>query len=508
MEKLNLKTFLLKANKNFPQYDYSKIKEINGSHDYVYPICPIHGEFKKIVSELTRKNPKSKHACPKCSKNDTSKKLTLTLTDWIKKAQEIHKNSDGTPKYIYDRVHETYEWSKSNVYIKCPIHNYYFKQRANNHINGRGCPLCGNEETGNKQKLKIEDFVKRSQEIHKNSDGTPKYDYSKVKLINANTPVLIYCLKHNYYFLQTPNNHLHGNGCPKCIKYNFVSNQEKEIQEFIKNIYKNNIEFNHKILNNLYELDIYIPEKKIAIEFDGLYWHSEDFKNKNYHLQKTQECEKLGIHLIHIFEDEWLDKRLIVQSQLKKLFNLFDKKIYARKCILKQINPSDERLFFDLNHLQGYIPSSICYGLYFENELVACMSFGHERKFMNKNYNQNVYEMYRFACKKNYKIIGGASKLFKHFVKQFNPEKIISYADRRWFTGKLYEILGFNFEKFTEPNYFYINGKFRISRFSLRKDILIKKYGCSENLTEKESAYNLGFRRIYDCGNLKYVWNK
>ena len=134
------------------------------------------------------------------------------------------------------------------------------------------------------------------------------------------------------------------------------------------------------------------------------------------------------------------------------------------------------------------------------------MSFGNLRKNLGqKETNDNHYELLRFCNFINYRVVGGASKLLKYFERIYKPEKLISYADRRWSNGNLYKQIGFTESHKSKPNYFYVEGNKRHNRFGYRKDILISKYGCKPEMTEKEFCRNiLGLSRIYDCGNLVY----
>ena len=262
-----------------------------------------------------------------------------------------------------------------------------------------------------------------------------------------------------------------------------------------------------RILNDGNELDIFIPEKKVAIEYDGLYWHCEKNKeNKNYHLEKTEECIKNGIRLIHIFEDEWLHKRSIVESRLKNILGITPKRIYARKCDIREISYLQSKKFLEENHIQGNCVSKYNYGLYYNDELVSVMTFGRRRNCLGKrkeNKKDNEYELLRFCNKIDTTVIGGASRLLKYFINSIQPEKIVSYADRRWSVGGLYERLGFKETNKSAPSYFYVIGDKRYNRFSFRKDVLVKE-GYDKNKSEHEIMLERSIYRIYDCGTIVY----
>ena len=292
--------------------------------------------------------------------------------------------------------------------------------------------------------------------------------------------------------------------CLKCFPLNpQYSKYEKEIVEFIKSFYFGEIKENDKSIISPYELDIIIPEKKIAIEFDGLYWHSDEvLSNKNYHLMKTDKCNEQKYHLIHIFENEWIYKQDIVKSRLKNLLGIYEKTIYARKCEIKEINNDISIKFQNENHIQGSVNSSINIGLFFNDELVSLMTFSKSR--MSKKYE---YELVRFCNKLNYHVIGGASKLLKYFERNYKPKSIVSYADRRWSKGNLYEKVGFNLSHISKPNYWYVlRGTLNIeSRIKYQKHKLKKIFkNFNDKLSEYENMKNNNYIQIYDCGNIVF----
>jgi hypothetical protein len=297
--------------------------------------------------------------------------------------------------------------------------------------------------------------------------------------------------------------------CPVCYPSDNTSIAERKITEIIRKKYSDVILGSRTIISPK-ELDIYIPQLKLAIEYNGLYWHCNHMlnDNKKYHLNKTEDCIKNDIQLIHIFEDEWQFKNDIVVSRIKNLIGMWDNVVYARKCITKELDNKIKSDFLNKNHIQGDCVSKYNYGLFYNNELVSIMTFGLYRKSMGRNKVENEYELLRFCNKLNYHIPGGASKLFKHFIKIHNPSKIISYADRRWSKGNLYEKLGFKFVRYTEPNYWYIINGYRQHRFGWRKNVLENKLKTYDpNLTEYENMLLNGYDCIYDCGNILYEYS-
>ncbi len=309
------------------------------------------------------------------------------------------------------------------------------------------------------------------------------------------------CSKCNLEFIQTWNEIQQGYVCPKCFPRNQgYSKDEIKLSEFIESLNLNIIKNNRNILNGR-ELDIYIPEKNIAIEFDGLYYHNELFKDKNYHLNKTIDCKGNNIQLIHIFEDEFILKQDIVKSKLKQILNLNYNlpKIYARKCEIKEIDSKLKNEFLNKYHLQGEDSSNIKLGAFYNNELISVMTFSHGSISKGSKLENDVWELNRFCSDYNYHIIGIASKLLSYFKKNYEWKEIYSYADRRWSVGNLYYKLGFELDHTTKPNYWYVKGLNRIHRFNLRK-----RPEEPRDIPEWVLRTKEGYYRIWDCGHYKF----
>jgi hypothetical protein len=255
-----------------------------------------------------------------------------------------------------------------------------------------------------------------------------------------------------------------------------------------------------------YELDIFIPKLKLAFEFNGLYYHNEIHKPNNHHLNKTILCDENHIQLFHIYEDDWIYKQNIIKSMILNKLGKTPNKIYARKTSIKEIN--DNKLvkdFLNNNHLQGYIASSIKIGLYYNDELISLMTFGKRRVALGSK-NDNSYELLRFCSKLNTNVVGGANKLFKYFIKNYDTKEIITYADRSHSNGNLYEKLGFNFIGYTDTNYHYIIDGIRHHRFNYRKDKLVKQ-GFDKNKSEHQIMLERKIYRIYNSGNMKFIYS-
>ena len=259
----------------------------------------------------------------------------------------------------------------------------------------------------------------------------------------------------------------------------FTSKPEREILNFISS-YGIECRKNRKILNGK-ELDIYIPSKNIAIEFNGNKHHTEWFgkKPKQYHLQKTNLCKEKGIKLIHIFEDEYHNSKKLVFNKLSHILKIQHDlpHIMGRKCQVKKINSFICENFLETYHIQGYHSSTIHYGAFYNDKLIAVMSF------LKTNKQNNEWELTRFTSDYNYICQGVGGKLFKHFVREHNPNSVKSFADRRWTIDEennLYIQLGFKFDGYTPPDYKYYNSNIdkykRFHKFGFRKKTLLRKY--------------------------------
>ena len=292
----------------------------------------------------------------------------------------------------------------------------------------------------------------------------------------------------------------------------WTSKGETEIREFIEGlgfeVYKGK---NRKLLEGK-EIDLIIPELKVAIEYNGLYFHTEDMgKNSTYHLNKTLACNQLGYKLIHIFEDEWMVNKELVKSKLKHILGVSDGiKIGARKVTVNKISKEDKSYFLDEFHIQGNDKSDTFYGAYYNNILVGVMTFNSQRN-MTKNV-EGEYELSRFSTRQGYIISGLASKILKQFINDYSPKSIISFADRRWTTdgnNNMYTKLGFGLTSILKPTYFYYSSKVnrykRYHKFSFGKNNLKNKFnGIDLNKSESEITKELGYSKIWDCGLFKY----
>jgi hypothetical protein len=454
------------------KYEYEEFSYKN-LHQTINIKCPLHGSYKTT----TGRHINNKTGCPNCAGNKTK-----TTAQFISESQSIHNNTYDYSKSIYNNAN-------TKVTIICRAHGD-FKQRPIQHTNGQGCPKCGFEKAINAIRKPQNDFIKECSILHNN-----RYDYDKTEYINNKSHIIITCKTHGD-FTQRAQDHLHGDGCSKCsnsIEQEDISNQ------FLT--FSNNMLRGDKKIIKPYELDIYFPDQKIAIEYNGDYWHSfnkiETTTQRNKHKHKTDMCNQLGIKLYQFGSFEWHYKKDIIMSMLNHKFQK-DQKIAARKCYTTIINNQQAKEFFNNTHISGHRPAYINIGLYHQNELVSCINFNKYAQY---------YEIIRYSTKLNHTVVGGLSKLLSHFISLYKPHKLMTYADRRYGSGDGYLKIGFKHVKTTQPGYVYLNKHTKkcYSRITFQKHKLITLLNIFDpSITEAENMFNNGYRRLWDAGHNKY----
>lgn len=434
--------------------------------DYTIQSVPIL--HKCIVcGEEVLKTPKhvlAGRGCKTCSSNN-SRRSNQEYDEEIK---------DST----FSRV-DSYISANVEINHTCKVCNNTYLVRPNSVLRGHGCKFCENrvakttsqyiEELGNRDITVLGEYIgNKANILHKCNICSVKWE--------AN-----------------PNNVLSKeSGCPECAKDLTVSKPEQELRDFIEANFSGDIVYNDRSILDGNELDIVLPDLGLAFEFNGMYWHSTEKINKNYHLNKTLGVEAVGFRLIHVFEDRWKLRKEICKSRILNLLGK-SQSIQARKCVLKEIPyPST---FLNENHIQGSgSPTSYNYGLLYLDELVAVMTFSKSRFTKNCE-----YELIRYCSKLGTSVVGGAGKLLKAFTKA-HIGSIVSYSDKCWSNGNLYKKLGFTFSHSSKPNYRYYKGLNSLSRNACQKHKLVEQ-GHDLKLTEFEIMKNLGYNQVYDSGN-------
>lgn len=413
--------------------------------------------------------------CPSCL-SGRAKTQEAFLLEVARKNPSLILLDKYTGATQYIRVQDTkcgHEWE---------IHPDNFLSKGTKNT----CPTCNPRNTTAKLH---EHFAQEVRLINTNLEVVGEYTTAKIFV----------CIRDNscgHEWGVQPDNFLRqgcGVTCPICTPKG-TSKAEIDLGGFLAK-YTEVIHSDRKLLDGK-EIDIYLPEHNLGIEYNGVYWHNENHKHKDYHLEKTELAASKGITLIQVFEHEDI---AIVKSRLLSLIG----KTYtlgARKTEVKVIDfPKD---FLSENHIQGAgSPSKVNLGLFIKEELVATMTFSKPR--FNANYE---WELIRYCSLLDVTVVGGASKLLKYFIKSYCPKNILSYSDKRWSTGKLYNSLGFEHLQTSAPGYFYQKSQAVISRHKAQKHKLkeLVPEFYDETLTEKEIMNNAGWFRVYDCG--QDVW--
>jgi len=482
-------TFVARSKKAHPnKYEYRR----SPSPNKIDVKCPTHGWFLQITQ-----NHINGSGCPKCAGKGV---------DWISRFTSVHGAT-------YDYSHVNYSGYKTPVEIHCAIHGQFY-QTPDNHFRGKqGCPKCGNERIRNSKQLKIAEFIDRAAVVH---EGV--YTYGSTQFTNMlSGKVEVFCTIHDKSFTQSPVNHLAGKtGCTQCN--NMTSKQEDALHAFCS-IFTTAEQRNRSIIGPK-EIDIYLPEHKLAIEYCGMYWHShtdrdDERKNKRRHFEKHELCRKAGIRLITIFEADYLDHEAQIKRILRNAMGKSRGKLMARKCDVGKVGAGEARAFYNKYHPQGGTGNGEHYGLWWKEKLVACMRFTLGSNDRGVGAKERVWTLSRYATRVT--VSGAASRLFKAFVREYAPEKIKSFSDNRYFSGAMYEQLGFDLESEVGPDYQVWSQKIGLrpkSHYQRRMlQTRLNDHGLDETFdansderAESELTYMMGAGRIFDCGKKRWLW--
>jgi hypothetical protein len=486
--KYDLKGFIVKARLvhgdkfEYPEQEYSGVK------GRITITCPVHGDFVQAAdSHLNGKG------CKACG---VAKRVFARRDTWdnfVKKAIKTHGNTYLYPSQKYINNH-------TEVRITCPLHGD-FTQWPSNHLSGYGCTECGVEKRASKCRDTWADFVRKASVVHGG-----RYTYPEQEYLRSGLNVRIICPEHGE-FKQIANVHMEGGGCRKCSNCgtstgeialadvftgnNAVRSYRVDISGLKTNVARKDGKDSKKM-----ELDIYFRSRNVAVEYNGLYWHSESAVGRSFHKAKTDACNELGIDLIQVFEDEWHNKPDIVKSIINTRIGSYTSRYFARKTELVKVSAAEAGDFYDANHIQGRVPCKDHYGLLVGKELVAMASFGNRSHLFKNN---DDLELIRFCTKLNTQVVGGLSKL----LAVHKDITIKTYCDLRLFNGSGYKAVGFRELHTSPPSYFYIKGGKRFSRFNFQKHKLSEAIEVFDPaLTEVENMRNNGYHRIFDCGTL------
>lgn len=457
------------------RWNYSKVV-YRGQRKKVTLICPEHGEFETEP----KKHLRGVNSCGWC----TGQKVD---SDFVRrKSEEIY----GKGRWLYDRLH--YRGASTEIEIGCPIHQQYFFQTPNNHYNSIGCRECS--QRFSRGKLNLDIIRNRSEE----SFGVGALDFSEATYINNKTPIKVRCVMHDEWFHQQPEYIYYGQRrCPKCQQAR-VSKGEDSLGQYITSLGISWERRRRDLLGDTHlEVDIYIPELRIAIEFNGLYYHSEEFLDKNYHKIKRELALQSGITLYQIWENDWRERRSVVEKHLQNILNVSTQpKVAARNTQVTEISSEQAKSFLNEHHIQGFVGSTVYVGLIHQGDLVAVGAFKKRAE---------EFELTRYAT--SCLVRGGHSKIVAYFEKCYTYSKLVTFADLTFGDGSLYRTTGWQEDKYLYPDYFYTKGIKRYHKFNLRLNRFKEdpQLIFEEGKTEHELAKMNGFLRVYDAGKIRFV---
>ena len=470
------------------RYDYSET-EFRRTCDKIAIRCLEHGIFWQTLNSHL-----SGCGCPVCAKAERAKTKTTSHAEFVRRAIAVHGGFYSYP--------EEYTKAQHKIKIICPQHGE-FLQIALKHLQGKGCRRCSTERNSKKALDNLETFVAKATTVHGD-----RYDYSLFDYAKSAIKSTIVCREHGP-FQQSPNGHLAGKGCQACAG----SNLENKVYEYLLTLGVPVVRRERTILKRK-ELDFYFPEQKLAVELNGVLWHSSFvLKQKGaswvrrHQLDKQYECKSLGIRLLHYYEDECRNKLSIVLDQIKTALGLNNRSVMARNTEVREISAQEAAKFLNTYHLQGRCKASTYLALFLGDRCVAVLAMAQVASHRGKGANESEWELVRYASEG--RVVGGASKLLKAFLAcNGKCTTIVSYSDNRWATGNMYEKLGFTKSAVTPPDYVYLDTRDNqlYHKSSFRREALARKFPDKFDpaLSERENCHNLGFYQVFNCGLTKW----
>jgi len=488
-----------------PEYYLARAHAVHGNR-YTYNVstlrrssalatifCVDHGAFTQKLS-----NHLNGAGCPMCAGRGV---------DWLARFRSVHGD-----RYDYRHVH--FAGYKTPVRILCAVHGE-FSQTPDNHYRGaQGCPKCKGDRIRAVKQLSVHEFIRRASAVHKG-----RYTYATDQFSNLLTgEVTIFCPKHGP-FTQSPVNHLAGKvGCTRCN--HMKSAGEEAVLTFLSMF--GAVEHRNRRLIAPKEVDIFMPGQRLAVEYCGVYYHSassadEERALKRKHMDKYLACKAQGVRLITLFETEWHHRTYAVKRLLRNAVGKARGRLMARKCELRQPTLQEARAFYERYHPQGGAGSGEHYGLYWRGKLVACMRFTFGANDRGSAVANRAWTLTRYATRVS--VAGGASRLFKAFLREHTPTEVKSFSDNRFFDGGMYTQLGFVLEEETPPDYqvwspkIGLRPKAHYQRRLIPARLLEHKMDevfdpDTDPRSESEMTYLMGARRIYDCGKKRWVWRR
>ena len=454
------------------RWDYSQV-DYRGANSTVVIVCKEHGAFMhRAISHLI-----GYVGCKKC-RSLAKQGPRYTNSQFLSKAREVWGDR-------WDYSQTEYEGMANRITVSCREHGP-FEQLPGEHLHGSlGCLMCRGVDSAS--------LLEKASAV-----WGDRWDYSKTLFGQGSGAKKVFICKEHGEFIQIWGDHLRGQvGCSKCSN-NGTSKAETELFAYVSALAPSAQQRAIGVLPNRRELDIYVPELSLAIEYNGLYWHNEKQKGKNYHAEKTRLCKEQGLRLVHVWEDDWVNKTDIVKRTLSVLLHKSDlPKVAARKVEICPISYAEASAFLDQYHIQGATTASIYLGLIHLGEIVGVTTLQYRK--------DGSLELSRYATSKN--VQGGHSKVVAYIEKRYEYTHLVTFADLSYSAGNLYATTGWVEDGTLAPDYSYVVMKRREHKFSYRKARFKKDPDLlyQEGLTERELAEMNGLHRIYDAGKIRYI---
>jgi hypothetical protein len=497
------------------RYDFSNAKYKGAMSPMTGIVCYKHGEFQQYSAQFR----KDGAGCPTCGAERRTQARRMDPTEFLNRAEEVHPGRFDYSKTVYVNM-------TTKVTVTCPSHGDFQISPIKLVHSAQGCPSCGGLLRGKRRdvagaakrtastKIAIAalNYVDTAKRLHGD-----KFEYDLSGYVGMKGNILLKCSKHGWVEVHAGHHLYNGHGCPRCGQ---KSAPEDAIANYLSIF--TTVERRNRTLIGPKELDIYLPEHNLAVEFCGMYWHShgdkeDEKKNKLRHAEKHRLCEEEGVRLITIYETDWTTREATIKRLLRNAIGKTKGRLMARKCELRQPTVQEARAFYEKYHPQGGDGAGTHYGLYWGGKLVACMRFTYGGNDRGAGAKERQWTLSRYATRLS--VAGAASRLFKAFLKDHNPELVKSFSDNRMFGGGMYAQLGFAKEEDVTPDYQVWSAKLGLRpKPHYQRRVLatrLKEHGVQEEFdhtkdprTEAEMTYLMGARRIYDCGKKRWVWKR
>lgn len=455
---------------------------IKGKVRFIAYSCSKHGEVTQQLGAHLRGQ-----GCPTCA----AESRRYNFEKYREDCRKVHSD-----RYVYLEILYA---KAATIYYLCPEHGKV-EQLAADHLRGSGCKRCANISIGKTNTNSLEEWKSKFKAAHGDT-------YLNYEILRDSRSHVYYECKVHGAVLQDATAHSSGVGCPKCSTGVMGNMHTVEIAEYVRSLGLSAVE-EHSFPGSRKRWDMVVQEAKLAIEFDGVYYHSEKFKtNRSAMRDKAKEASSIGYRQLNIWEDEWYEKKVIVKRLIAAACGTsVESSVYARKSSVAFINKEEARKFLEANHIQGFAVGSHYIGLKNGESLVACMVYSYKAAGRSTARVEDCVDIQRYAT--SCRVPGGFRKLMKHVLLDEKIQTVISYSDPRLFSGGMYAKAGFIASPEGAPDYCYTQGKVRVSKRARQKSWFKDREGVlyDPTLTEYELALLNGYQRLWFRGKVKWTW--